>query len=70
VKIAELIRAGTLQLVEGRVEEPGQVQVRVAAVGICGSDLDSFGSGSIGGAECAYPQVLGHEPASVVLKPE
>jgi len=70
VKIAELIRAGTLQLVEGPVEEPGpgQVQVRVAAVGICGSDLHSFGSGSIGGAECAYPQVLGHEPAGVVVK--
>jgi L-iditol 2-dehydrogenase len=70
VKIAELIRAGTLQLVEGPVEEPGagQVQVRVAAVGICGSDLHSFGSGAIGGAECVYPQVLGHEPAGVVVK--
>jgi L-iditol 2-dehydrogenase len=70
VKIAELIRARTLQLVEGSVEEPGpgQVQVRVAAVGICGSDLHSFGAGSIGGAECIYPQVLGHEPSGVVLK--
>jgi hypothetical protein len=53
MKIAELIRAGTLQLVEGPAEEPGPGQVQVAAVGICG-----FGAGSIGGAESAYPQVL------------
>jgi L-iditol 2-dehydrogenase len=45
---------------------PGQVQVRVAAVGVCGSDLHNFAEGSVGGMPCIYPMVLGHEPTGVV----
>jgi len=48
--------------------EPGQVQVAVKAVGICGSDLHYFSDGGIGGARCVYPMVLGHEPAGIVVK--
>lgn len=47
---------------------PGQIQVAVKAVGICGSDLHYFSDGGIGDARCVYPMVLGHEPAGVVLK--
>jgi len=47
---------------------PGQVQVAVKAVGICGSDLHYFSDGGIGEARCVYPMVLGHEPAGVVRK--
>jgi L-iditol 2-dehydrogenase len=47
---------------------PGQVQVAVKAVGVCGSDLHYFSEGGIGEARCVYPMVLGHEPAGVVRK--
>lgn len=47
---------------------PGQIQVAVKAVGICGSDLHYFGEGGIGAARCVYPMVLGHEPAGAVVK--
>jgi L-iditol 2-dehydrogenase len=45
---------------------PGEVQVRVEAVGICGSDLHFFLDGHIGDTPAQYPQVLGHEPAGVI----
>ena len=47
---------------------PGEVQVAVKAIGICGSDLHYFGEGGIGDTPCVYPMVLGHEPAGVVVK--
>lgn len=47
---------------------PGEVQVKVAAIGICGSDMHSFAEGSVGDQVCKYPMVLGHEPSGVVLK--
>jgi L-iditol 2-dehydrogenase len=70
MRIAELVKSGCLRLAEGPAEDPapGQVQVRVQAVGICGSDMLSYTSGGIGGVECAYPQVLGHEPTGVVAR--
>jgi L-iditol 2-dehydrogenase len=47
---------------------PGEIQVAVKAVGICGSDMHYFSEGGIGDTLCAYPMVLGHEPAGVVRK--
>jgi len=47
---------------------PGQIQVAVKAIGICGSDLHNFTEGGIGDTPCLYPMVLGHEPAGIVLK--
>src|SRR5258708_2642956 len=47
---------------------PGEVQVAVKAVGICGSDVHYFSEGAIGDTPCVYPMVLGHEPAGVVLE--
>jgi L-iditol 2-dehydrogenase len=46
--------------------KPGEVQVRMAAVGICGSDLHHFIDGHIGDQDSVYPMVLGHEPAGVI----
>ncbi|MBI5084203.1 MAG: alcohol dehydrogenase catalytic domain-containing protein [Acidobacteria bacterium] len=45
---------------------PGEIQVKVEAVGICGSDLHNFAEGAIGDTPCQYPMVLGHEPAGTV----
>ena len=47
---------------------PGEIQVAVKAVGICGSDTHYFSEGSIGDTPCVYPMVLGHEPAGTVVK--
>jgi L-iditol 2-dehydrogenase len=56
-------------LTEQSIEDPGpgEVQVRVGAVGICGSDVHSYAEGSIGDSPCTYPMVLGHEPAGTVV---
>jgi len=45
---------------------PGEVQVRIRAVGICGSDMHAYAEGAIGDVPCVYPMVIGHEPAGVV----
>ncbi len=70
MRAAELVQPGRIRLATHRVPDPapGEVQVKIGAVGICGSDLLSFSSGGIGGAECHYPQVLGHEATGVVVR--
>jgi L-iditol 2-dehydrogenase len=70
MKAAELIGIRKFRLVDQDLPDPGpgQVQVRVAAVGICGSDLHNYTEGGIGDSPCKYPMVLGHEPSGVVLK--
>lgn len=40
---------------------PGEVLVRVGAVGVCGSDIHWFAEGGIGEAQVRRPFVLGHE---------
>ncbi|MGD0498524.1 MAG: alcohol dehydrogenase catalytic domain-containing protein [Bryobacteraceae bacterium] len=66
--IAELTAPRQFRLVEADIEgpQPGEVRVRVNAVGLCGSDLHSYSEGSVGDTTCLYPMVLGHEPAGTV----
>lgn len=45
---------------------PGEVLVKLRAVGICGSDLHWYLEGGIGTYAAAYPQVLGHEPSGEI----
>lgn len=68
--VAELTAPRTIRLLDQPAEDPapGEIQVRVEATGICGSDLHSYGEGAIGDTPCQYPMVLGHEPAGTVLK--
>ena len=70
MRVAELYQYRRFRLVEQPLEEPGpgEVQVRIEAVGICGSDLHHFCDGQIGGIPTAYPIVMGHEPAGRVVK--
>jgi L-idonate 5-dehydrogenase len=55
--------AKDLRLEEQEVEAPGpgQVQIRLAAGGICGSDLHYFNHGGFGPIRLKQPMVLGHE---------
>ena len=45
---------------------PGEVLVRIRAVGICGSDMHYYLEGGIAGKEVPYPIVLGHEPGGEI----
>ncbi len=68
--VAELTAPRQFHLVDHVPADPGpgEIQVRVNAVGICGSDLHSYAEGAVGDSPCQYPQVLGHEPAGTVVK--
>ena len=68
--VAELIANRQFRLSDQPAPEPGpgEIQVRVAAVGICGSDVHSYSEGAIGDTPCVYPMVLGHEPAGTVVR--
>lgn len=67
---AQLIAPREFRLVDQEIAAPaaGEVQVRVAAVGLCGSDLHSYGNGGVGDTPCQYPMILGHEPAGTVVR--
>ena len=70
MQIAELTAPREFRLAQQAIEEPGpgEIQVRVRAVGICGSDLHAYAEGGVGDSPCLYPMVLGHEPAGTVVK--
>jgi len=46
---------------------PGEVQVRIRAGGICGSDLHYFHHGGFGTVRIREPMILGHEVAGEVV---
>ena len=48
------------------VAGPGEVMLRVTAVGLCGSDLHWYQEGAIGDARLSRPLVLGHEFAGTI----
>jgi L-iditol 2-dehydrogenase len=70
MRVAELIEQRVFRLREAALPAPGpgEAQVRVTAVGICGSDLHAYSEGGVGDTPCQYPMVLGHEPAGTVVK--
>ncbi len=68
MKVAELTARGEFTIVDRETPKPGpgELLVRVAATGICGSDMHAFVEGGVGDSPCQYPMVLGHEPSGVV----
>jgi L-iditol 2-dehydrogenase len=68
MQVARLYAAHDLRLTEEPVPRPapGEVLVRVSAVGLCGSDVHWWSTGSIGDARLERPLVLGHEFAGVL----
>jgi L-iditol 2-dehydrogenase len=67
---AELIATRQFRLAEMPREDPapGEIQVRVGAVGICGSDMHYYSEGAVGDTPCVFPMVMGHEPSGTVVK--
>jgi L-iditol 2-dehydrogenase len=70
MQAAELIAPLTFRLTDMPTEDPGpgEVQVRIEAVGVCGSDLHAYTEGAVGSTPNVYPMVLGHEPAGRIVK--
>ena len=70
MKVAELYEFHRFRFTETPIEDPGpgEVQVRVRAVGICGSDVHNFSEGSVGDQPTVYPMVIGHEPTGEIVK--
>jgi L-iditol 2-dehydrogenase len=70
MRAAELIAPRTFRLTDMPLDDPGpgEVQVRIEAVGVCGSDLHAYSEGAVGGTANVYPMVLGHEPAGWIVK--
>ena len=60
---------GDLRIEDAPMPQPGhgQVLVRVAAVGICGSDVHYYDHGRIGPFVVEDPMVLGHESAGRIV---
>ncbi|MFR9801157.1 alcohol dehydrogenase catalytic domain-containing protein [Pseudonocardia sp. RS010] len=69
MRAAVLRRIGEIALEERPVPEPGpgEVLVRVASVGVCGSDVHYYEHGRIGDFVVSSPLVLGHEPSGEVV---
>jgi L-iditol 2-dehydrogenase len=68
VRALRLYAPGDLRLEaeDEPVAGPGEVVVRVDAVGLCGSDRHWFLEGAIGDAALSRPLVLGHEIAGTI----
>lgn len=67
---AELIAPLTFQLTDMPIDDPGpgEVQVHIEAVGVCGSDLHAYSEGAVGSMPNVYPMLLGHEPSGTIVK--
>jgi L-iditol 2-dehydrogenase len=68
---ASVLRAAGEVALEERVvpvPEPGEVLVRVASVGVCGSDCHYYEHGRIGPYVVDRPLILGHESAGVITE--
>ena len=70
MRAAELIAPLKFRFADMEIDDPGpgEVQVRVEAVGVCGSDMHAYTAGAVGGNANVYPMLLGHEPAGRIVK--
>lgn len=69
---AIVIHAAKDLRIEDRAEEspgPGQVRLRLATGGVCGSDLHYYNHGGFGAVRLKEPMILGHEVSAFVEDP-
>lgn len=69
---ALVIHAARDLRLEDRAEEtpgPGQVRLRLATGGVCGSDLHYYNHGGFGAVRLREPMILGHEVSAHVEEP-
>lgn len=70
MKVSVLQGQGLLRLEDRPVPTPGpgEVLVRIRAVGVCGSDTHYYQHGRIGSFVVEDPLVLGHEPSGEIVR--
>ncbi|MCW3052030.1 MAG: gutB 1 [Chthonomonadales bacterium] len=68
VKLVGLRRMEVQEAPLPELERPMEVRIRMARVGICGSDVHYFAEGGIGSQRVEYPFTVGHEGAGIVEK--
>ncbi|WP_102224931.1 L-idonate 5-dehydrogenase [Acidimangrovimonas sediminis] len=56
-----------VEIAEAPAPGPGEVRLRMARGGICGSDLHYYAHGGVGAIRVREPIILGHEAAGYVL---
>ncbi|NAZ83187.1 alcohol dehydrogenase catalytic domain-containing protein [Kineococcus sp. R8] len=69
MRASVLVTKGVIEVQERPVPRPGdgEVLVRVASVGVCGSDVHYYKEGRIGSFVVEQPLVLGHEVSGLVV---
>jgi D-xylulose reductase len=65
--LEEKLRLSLREIALPREMGPQDVLIRIARVGICGSDVHYYQHGRIGPFEVKQPMVLGHEAAGIVV---
>ncbi|BCH18778.1 L-idonate 5-dehydrogenase [Mesorhizobium sp. L-2-11] len=70
MKAVVIHQAKDLRIEECEVEEPGrgQVQIRLATGGVCGSDLHYYNHGGFGAVRLKEPMILGHEVSGRITR--
>jgi len=71
MKAVVLEQVGQIRIREVDIQEtlgPTDVRIRIANVGVCGSDVHYYKHGRIGGFVVREPMVLGHEASGVVME--
>ena len=66
VALTGIRKMGVIDVPQPAVEKPDDVLLRIAMVGVCGSDVHYYETGEIGSEVVKYPFVLGHECAATV----
>lgn len=70
MKAIVIHKAGDLRIEDHDITAParGEVQIRIAAGGVCGSDLHYYNHGGFGTVKLKQPMILGHEVAGYIEK--
>jgi L-iditol 2-dehydrogenase len=68
MKLTGLRQMETMEISEPAIVNPGDVKIKMLAVGVCGSDIHYFTQGRIGSQKVKYPFTIGHEGAGIVTE--
>jgi L-iditol 2-dehydrogenase len=68
MKLTGIRQIEMVEIPEPSVVNPGDVKIKMLAVGVCGSDIHYFTQGNIGSQKVEYPFTVGHEGAGVVVE--